>query len=226
VNPDLRNVADHMRQLGLGSLRHAMRLSLYYDYDNGMWGELSVLMAAHAAEILIKARIAQEDPLLIFEKLPKRSTDGTAFLELEAMFEKGRTLRFEELPGRLRAATGFALPELDAFKKFGRTRNSIQHLGVPKNIDPCQESLAFIFTVVDPFINSQWGLFAIDYNEEMGDHYEHIFETLVDRDLRPLISPDAAQAWTSLGYKPGPNAPQGYGKWYEGAIKVALAAER
>ena len=37
---------------------------------NDHWPELSVLQAAHAAEFLVKARIAEEHPLLVFERLP------------------------------------------------------------------------------------------------------------------------------------------------------------
>lgn len=54
MNPELRDVADHMRDLGLGALTHALRLSLYWSPENPSWGDLSVLNAAHAAEILIK----------------------------------------------------------------------------------------------------------------------------------------------------------------------------
>ena len=31
MNPDLKNVAEHMKEFGLGALTHAMRLSLYSD---------------------------------------------------------------------------------------------------------------------------------------------------------------------------------------------------
>ena len=63
-----KDIASNMLDLGLGSLTHANRLAAYQDYHNDKWGELSVLQAAHAAEILIKAKIAEEHPLLIFEK--------------------------------------------------------------------------------------------------------------------------------------------------------------
>ena len=71
MNNELRNVAENMRELGLGALTHANRHAAYQDIVNDKWAELSVLQAAHAAEILIKAKIAEEHPLLIFEKFPK-----------------------------------------------------------------------------------------------------------------------------------------------------------
>ena len=76
MNNELRNVAENMRELGLGALTHANRHAAYQDIVNDKWAELSVLQAAHAAEILIKAKIAEEHPLLIFEKFPKITDDN------------------------------------------------------------------------------------------------------------------------------------------------------
>jgi hypothetical protein len=64
-------VGEHIRDLGLGALSHANRHAAYAAVKNPKWPELSVLQASHAAELLIKARIEQEHPLLIFEQLPK-----------------------------------------------------------------------------------------------------------------------------------------------------------
>lgn len=71
VNPALKGIWEHIRDLGLGALAHAHRHAAYAAMENPRWPELSVLQAAHAAELLIKARIAQEHPLLIFEQLPR-----------------------------------------------------------------------------------------------------------------------------------------------------------
>lgn len=57
MNNELRNVAENMRELGLGALTHANRHAAYQDIVNDKWAELSVLQAAHAAEILIKAKL-------------------------------------------------------------------------------------------------------------------------------------------------------------------------
>lgn len=58
-------------------------------------------------------------------------------------------------------------------------------------------TLEFVFKVLDPFLIANWGLYAIDFNEECGDHYDHIFDTLVAHDLRPALSPNAAEYWQS-----------------------------
>lgn len=222
MKPEVRHVAEHMRELGLGSMQHAMRLSLYDGGDNRWWSELSVLQAAHAAEILIKSRIAAEHPLLIFDQLPRPSPGRRDQLDVADLFEKGRTVQFAELPERLWATTGIHVPSVDVYVAFGRLRNMIQHFAAP-NDDLSGRTLQFIAKVVDPFIGEQWGLYAIDYNEEFGDHYEHIFETLVRRNVRLRISPHAARYWTRIGYKPASDAPRGYAAWFRKEMKAALA---
>jgi hypothetical protein len=221
MNPKLKKVAIRMVELGLGALAHALRLSLYYDPQNPSWPELSVLNAAHAAEILLKARLAEEHPLLIFTQIPKPNQTVGSVLEFEDLFERGQTIEYQDLPDRLWAATGIQIPELDTYRQFGRLRNAIQHFA-PPTADAAARTLDFVFRVLDPFIHKEWGYYAIDFNEEYGDHYEHVFDPLVTRNIRPLISPDAAKAWRELGYKPGTDAPAGYAKWFKTTMLAAL----
>ena len=82
MNPELESVYEHMLKLGLGALAHANYHSAYWAPENEEWGELSVLQAAHAAEILIKARIAQEHPLLIFEDFPKLADQELSLIHI------------------------------------------------------------------------------------------------------------------------------------------------
>lgn len=124
LDKQLRTVHKHMRGLGLGALAHANWHANYHSFENDWWSELSVLQAAHAAEILIKARIAQRHPLLIFEHLPKPPAIKTK-LSLEHLLQQGRTYQYSELPDRLWAATGIMVPNLSLYKSFGRLRNSI-----------------------------------------------------------------------------------------------------
>lgn len=176
-----------MRGLGLGALAHANWHANYFSQDNPWWSELSVLQAAHAAEILIKARIAEEHPLLIFEQLPKATSEIGSLLSLEHLVEGGRTYRFSDLPDRLWATTGIRLPNIARFKSFGRLRNTIQHFSAANTVDISDEALRFIYEVIDPFINQCWGLCAIDFNE---DHEPHVYLVagLIRRGIRFLVS--------------------------------------
>lgn len=190
LNDDLKTIAPNMRDLGLSALMHANRHAAYQDIVNDKWSELSVLQAAHAAEILIKAKIAEEHPLLIFESFP-RVTD--AEMSLDALFAEGHTIEWSQLPSRLWATTGIHINNKDNFVDFGKLRNAIQHFGaVPKGISASLETLKFIYSVVDPFINKQWELFAIDYDED-DEPYVNFLPTLIYYEIDFLVSPDAAK---------------------------------
>lgn len=194
VDPALRGVSEHMRELGRGALMHANGHANYAHVDNPYWPELSVLQAAHAAEIFIKARIAQEHPLLIFESIPKAKKSKSPLLSFEQLIEEGRTIQYAELPDRLWAATGMRLPNLTVFERFGRLRNSVQHFAAPEGRDLSNDTLEFIFGVIDPFIHECWGLFAIDHNEDVDPHV-YLIEGLVRREIYFLVSPGAAKEW-------------------------------
>jgi hypothetical protein len=196
MDQSLRNIGNHMRELGLAALQHANWHSNYSSYENRWWSELSVLQAGHAAEILIKARIADEHPLLIFEQLPKPSDDVT-LLGLKQLVEKAKAIQFSELPQRLWATTGIRLSNIEKYNSFSKLRNTIQHFAVPEDIDVSQQTIEFIFDVIDPFINQCWKLFAIDFNEDH-EPYEYFVPGLMRREIRFLISPEIVERYDEL----------------------------
>ncbi|WP_370215327.1 hypothetical protein [Idiomarina sp.] len=161
MHPELRNVHENMKNLGLGALAHANWHGNFHSFENDKWYELSILQAAHAAEILIKARIAEEHPLLIFEQIPRSTQVDTEFLDFTSLTSKAKTIQYADLPERLWATTGIKLPNVELFKAFGAIQNSIQHFATPGNFEHSTNDL--IYEVIDPFINDCWGLYAIDY---------------------------------------------------------------
>ena len=88
-------------RLGLvdGRSRSANWHADYQSHDNPHWSELSVLQTAHAGEILVESKIAEEHPLLIFEQIPKCKASGMDALSLGHFVEHGRTVQFNDLPG-------------------------------------------------------------------------------------------------------------------------------
>lgn len=192
MNEQLKLIAEHMLNLGIGALTHANWHSVYHSPENDMWPELSVLQAAHAAEILIKARIAEEHPLLIFEQLPRSAQVDGDNLELGDLLEKGRTIQYAALPDRLWATTGIRLPNIETFQDFGKLRNKIQHFTSPSKHNCSQETIEYIFKVIDPFINDCWGLYAVDYNEDY-EPYIYFVEGLICRGVPFLVSPGAVE---------------------------------
>lgn len=192
MNTELAGVWEHMRDLGLSELAHANRHAAYNDPANPRWSELSVLQAAHAAEILIKARIAEEHPMLIFEEFPKIPNDTIAEITVQSLFEKGKTIQWSELATRLWATTGIRIPNKNIFDKFGKLRNGIQHFA-PLSVLHSTEvtTIEFVFEVIDPFINHCWGLFAIDFDED-DDPYENFTGNLASNEILFLVSKEAA----------------------------------
>ena len=192
MNPELNGVWEHMLELATGALAHANRHSCYSDPQTPRWKEQAVLQAAHAAELMLKARIAQEHPLLIFEQLPKPQPGEPALLDIQDLFERGRTYQWTELPARLWATTGLRLQHEELFVSFGRLRNVIQHFAAPEARDVGGETIDFVFRVLDPFMNECWGLCAIDYDEDTSP-YEYLTAAVVGRGLLFHVSQGAAR---------------------------------
>lgn len=193
MNIEIENVSQDILNLGLGALAHANRHAAYYDNVNDKWGELSVLQAAHAAELLVKARIAQEHPLLLFSNLPSVSNQDT--LSIDKLSEDGRTVEWSDLPKVFKTITGCNFENDSIFKSFGRLRNSVQHFGIIPNqaiTSASLETLRFIYSFIDPFINEHWKLYAIDFDEDM-DSYENLPNILIGYEIKFLVSPAAAE---------------------------------
>lgn len=185
MDVNLKKVHEHMIALGAGSLAHANYLAHFYDMSNSMWSQLGVLQAAHACEIFLKARLAQEHPLLIFESLPKSTADcvnkTTGLLDFESLLEKGQTITYSELPEKVWAATGKKINNLKLYNDFGKLRNSIQHFAAP-NKDVSVLTSQFIYEVIDPFINAEWGMCAMDFCDD-SERYEYLIPVLANRHI-------------------------------------------
>lgn len=221
MNPTFAEIADHMRGLGLGALAHANWHANYMSFENDYWPELSVLQAAHAAELLIKSRIAQEHPLLIFEQLPRSpDADSPPEIDLAQLVARGRTIQYTDLPDRLWAAAGVRVPDVAQYQEFGRLRNAIQHFVPPPQAQPSEQTIRFIYGVLDRFISECWGLFAIDYNEDY-EPYVYLMENLIRRGILFRVSPNAAADAKHLNAK-WPEADSGYRTEMEQRIAAAL----
>lgn len=184
MDESLRGIHEHMIELGLASLSHANYLAHFISWENHMLSQLGVLQAAHACEIFLKARLAQEHPLLIFENLPKSTAScikPNGLLDFESLLEKGQTLMYSELPEKVWAATGKKINNLDLFKEFGKLRNSIQHFAAPHN-DVSLLTSKFIYEVIDPFINDAWGVCAVEYCDD-SEGYEYLIPVLAGRNV-------------------------------------------
>lgn len=116
---------------------------------------MAVGQAAQGAELAIKARIAQEHPLLLFNTLPK-SVNAPDQLTIQELYEYGRTIQYHELPEVLWATTGLRLANVEHFQRFGRLRNASIHFALPVSEDFHTLTLEFLFEVMEPLVRQFW----------------------------------------------------------------------
>ena len=158
MHPDTQQMADHMGEFGLYVVGQSLQHAIFSEGGNPYIHAIAAVQAAHGAELIIKARIAQEHPLLIFSTLPKPPAgDAERLLDVEELMTKGRTATYFELPDLLWAATGYRVPQLERYVEFGKLRNMLQHLLRPSNAELSDRTLEYVFTVVEPMVQDFWG---------------------------------------------------------------------
>lgn len=199
MNENLVNIASDMKELGLAALAHVNNARLTEDKWSGI---LAVLQTAHAMEILAKARIAEEHPLLLFDeypRLPKENNQLVDDLTLDQLAEKGKTIEWSNIIKMLWVTADIKTIDRDAFHNFGKIRNNIQHFGVVSTDSVSYlTSLSFIYSVIDPFINECWNLYAIDccqdFDPELAEednraYWSFIRDCLIQNEIKFLVSP-------------------------------------
>jgi hypothetical protein len=153
-----------MREFGLTILGRAAYEVTFSEMMAPFGHAMAVSHAAHSAEIAIKARIAQEHPLLLFTSLPK-SANAEKELTIAELFEYGRTIQFQELPESLWAATGIRMDRVEQYQRFGKLRNTIIHFAVPEH-DYSGDTFKFLFQVMEPLVRLFWGKSILPYAGE------------------------------------------------------------
>lgn len=156
----IENISRTMKRKGILLFRDALMEALDPSFDR----RKCLVHIAHAAEILLKARIAQEHPLLIFSKIPNPNPNKSP-LTFIYLLENGRTLSYEDLPDRLWAVTGFKIEGniLDEYKKFGKTRNQIIHTSMTSGEIPSDQIWRYSFEFLDPLVDKFWGHSVIEF---------------------------------------------------------------
>ena len=167
-----------------GALTQANQHAVYYDPGMDHWTDMSVINAAMAGELFLKAIIAKEHPLLIFRDLFQLDDPLKEDLEIEHIIEKGKTYNFEHLPKLLWVSTGERVPDIDGFEKLRKARNAIQHFCSPgESIDLSRLALEFLYKNIDPLINRHFGLCAIEYHEDTSIGYDYVVNRVIRSEL-------------------------------------------
>lgn len=66
MDTEAKKISEHMKEFGYCLLARAIHYAAFSEYGRPYVHAISITLAHQASEILIKARIAEEHPLLIF----------------------------------------------------------------------------------------------------------------------------------------------------------------
>ena len=146
--------SEHMKDYSFNILGCALYNAAFSERGRPFSNTISVINAAHGAEIFIKAKIAEEHVLLIFEKYPPQNNieDG---LNLDILFESGVTYSYSKLPYILQIVTGYKMKNQDKYLEFGRLRNGLIHFTAVKE-NTSEITLKYLFELCDPVIWDFW----------------------------------------------------------------------
>jgi hypothetical protein len=174
---DKFKIASQMRDFGLSMVAKGVVNATYSEAGEPYSHAMGLVQVANGFEILIKSKIVEEHPLLVFTKIPKEANLLDGNIKMEDLIEHGQTIMFSELPDRLWATTGYKIESLELYHKFGRIRNQIIHFAVP-NISLSDFTLEFTFKTIEKAINNWWNTTILEYTL---DYDEVILETIFER---------------------------------------------
>jgi hypothetical protein len=219
MHNDLKDIPERILNVAVGALAQANTHAVYYDPGKDHWEDMSVLNAALAGELFLKAIIAKEHPLLIFRDLFQLDDPNNQDLTIKHIIEKGKTYNFEHLPKLMWVSTGERLPDVETFEKLRKARNAIHHFCSPTgNADLRRLVLEFIYKNIDPLINKHFGLFAIEYHEDPSVGYDYVVACLIGHELLFSIPDDFAVPEIDLYEELSKSSPE-----YKNALKERLA---
>lgn len=176
---DKKGISFSMKNFGLsivakGILNVIKEDNLPYEHA------LGVINVAHGFEILLKARIVEEHPLLIFERsLSNEKIKKGKELEFQDLLDNGRTVDYSKLPYQLWAVTGYVLKDEKLFKEFGLIRNQIIHFHAPLTLSLSELTFKYSFTLIEEAINDWWDKSIFEYIKVFDRNaYKDIFNRL------------------------------------------------
>jgi len=223
VNEALRGIPDRILDLASGALAQANMHAAFADPGNEHWPQMSILNAAHAGELFLKAIIASEHPLLIFKDLPTLDDKQADELDLQMLLKRGQTHDFAKLPQVLWATAGIRIPNADCYERLRLARNAIQHFREPDEGDLRGLSLEFIYSIIDPLIAKQFELHAIEFHEDHYVGYDYLVGTLLRHQIRFSMPNDFDLGEIRIADEIE-NTSADYREWLTGAL-VAVGKE-
>jgi hypothetical protein len=187
---DLASIPERVLDLCINTLRQANTQACFADPYLEYRNDLAILSAAQTGELLLKAIIAKEHPLLIFRDLPTLEDTNIDEIELSRVIEKGRTHDYVQLPKLLWVVTGRKVPNQELYKKVGQLRNAVQHFCVPDGVDLSHWARRYIYEIVDPLLYENFSLHAIEYHDDISIGYDYVVACLLKSELTFTVPTD------------------------------------
>jgi hypothetical protein len=103
---DKYKIASQMRDFGLSMIAKGKVNATFSEMGEPYSHATGLVQVANGFEILIKSKIVEEHPLLVFNKFPKETNLLDSNIKMQDLLEHGQTIMYSELPERLWATTG------------------------------------------------------------------------------------------------------------------------
>ena len=198
MHESLAGIEQKMFALSVASLAQAQTNTMFWEPDWKGRDLLAPILVAHSGELLIKAIIAREHPLLIFKNLFETSKSEDIEVDLTRLLEKGQTHDFSKLPALLKATVGESVPNLASFERIRVLRNQIQHFSAPQDAQIQRIVVEFIYENIDPLLNQYFDSHACEHHHDTSIDY--IVAYLVRSETRFSIPEDLELTEIQLGY--------------------------
>jgi hypothetical protein len=184
MHEEIQGIPSRILEVALGALIQANHHAVFYDPQSSGWPETAILSSATAAELLLKAIVAKEHPLLIFKDLFELDSHSQVELTVDQLIQQGKTYGFDHMPKLLWVTTGERIPDLNLFDKLRRARNSIQHFCSPgEKLDLRELAREFIYVNIDPLLHRHFDVCAVELHQDHDVGYDYVVDCLLQNEL-------------------------------------------
>lgn len=215
MHESLKGISDKILELATGALKRANTDAVYFDPGMEHRQSLAPLAAAHAGELVLKALIAKEHPLLLLSNIGEKTTNDE--IDLDWLLKNGRTHDFSKLPSVLWATSGIRVPNIDCYRRIAEIRNQIQHFVDDRDADVQYDCLQFIYSIIDPLLHEHFGIIACEFHEDEFD--DHVIGCLLSHQIK-FTAPKDFELTEIDPQECLRDASKGYRQWAYAALKL------
>lgn len=180
MHRSLKGISRKILGLATDALKRANTDAVFFDWGMEHRRSFAPLAAAHAGELVVKALIAREHPLLLFKNIGEKATEDE--IDLAWLLKNGRTHDFSRLPSVLWATSGTEIPDIESYRRIAELRNQIQHFVADRDSDVQYDCLNFIYSNIDPLLQEHFGLVACEFHED--EFHDYVIGCLLAHQIK------------------------------------------